>query len=164
VKKFSLLLLDANVVIRLFELGIWDRVVEACDVHLARTVIDEADFYTDGSGQRHAIELQPYERDSRVTVHDALISQVGALIDRFGAHFLDRLHDGERESLAVLVSGLDTGVLGALAVGGQGVSLEEVLQRIGLGRTLKRQFSKAFRVECTEQGFDEGIRGFGVKQ
>ena len=36
-KKFSLLLPDANVVIHLFKLGIWERLIERCDVHPART-------------------------------------------------------------------------------------------------------------------------------
>lgn len=45
-KKFRLLLLDADVVIELFRLGLWDGIVERCDVHLARIVVeDEAQFY-----------------------------------------------------------------------------------------------------------------------
>jgi len=178
VKKFSLLLLDANVVIRIFELGIWDRMIKACDAHLARTVVGEADFYEDRKGVGHRIDLDPYKEDGRITVHDVLVSQVSALTDRFGAHFLDRLHDGETESLALLVTNLDSAqrfticssdaivfrVLGALKAGEQGLSLEEVLQQVGLNQKLERQFCKAFRVNCTRQGFDEGVRGFGVKQ
>ncbi len=39
-KKFRLLLLDANIVIELFGQGIWDRVIDLCDIHLARTVAE----------------------------------------------------------------------------------------------------------------------------
>ena len=38
-KKFRLLLLDANVVIELFRHGIWARVIETCEVYLSRTVV-----------------------------------------------------------------------------------------------------------------------------
>ena len=56
-KRLSFLLLDANVVIYLFEHRLWERLVETCDVHLARTVIDEAHFYEDDDGVR---ELELY--------------------------------------------------------------------------------------------------------
>jgi hypothetical protein len=35
-KRLSFLLLDANVVIALFKLGIWEKVVAVCDLHRAR--------------------------------------------------------------------------------------------------------------------------------
>jgi hypothetical protein len=41
-ERLSFLLLDANVVIHLFASGIWERLVESCDIYLARTVRDEA--------------------------------------------------------------------------------------------------------------------------
>jgi hypothetical protein len=44
-KKFSLLLLDANVVIALCRMGLWDRVLERCEILLARTVFDESSFF-----------------------------------------------------------------------------------------------------------------------
>ena len=175
-KKFSLLLLDANVVIRLFELGIWDRILDACDVHLTRIVAEkEADFFVDGSEVRRPIDLGPSEQDGRITVHEIPASKVAEFRSRFTDPILDRLDDGETESLALLVESdkrflicssdaIVFRVLGALCIGEQGLSLEEILQRIGLNRKLKWQFSKAFRLRFTNQGFDEGIRGFGVRQ
>jgi hypothetical protein len=59
-KRLSFLLLDANVVIYLFKLGIWDKLVAACDLHLARTVVQESHFYEDDHGQRHDFDLTPY--------------------------------------------------------------------------------------------------------
>ena len=46
-KKLKLLLLDANVVIELFEKGIWEKVVERCEIYLAGTVVDEAQHIPD---------------------------------------------------------------------------------------------------------------------
>jgi hypothetical protein len=45
-KKFKLLLLDANVVIQAFKLGLWAKLIERCDVWLAATVVQEAAFFT----------------------------------------------------------------------------------------------------------------------
>jgi hypothetical protein len=38
-KKFKLLLLDTNVVIKLFELDLWQNLIERCEIWLAGTVI-----------------------------------------------------------------------------------------------------------------------------
>ena len=68
-KKFKLVLLDADVVIYLFSLGTWDEVVARCDVHLAKTVIDEeAHFYETEDGERCDFELRPYADTGKITV------------------------------------------------------------------------------------------------
>jgi hypothetical protein len=41
-KKFRFLLLDAGPIIKLFELGIWDRFIGKCEVTISRIVADEA--------------------------------------------------------------------------------------------------------------------------
>lgn len=175
VKRFSLLLLDANAVILLFGLGIWDRVLDTCDIHLARIVADiEATFFVDSSGMQRPIDMGPYERDGRITVHDVPVTQVTAFKNRFTGPLLDKLDPGEAESLALLVESTERflicssdaivfRVLGALRMGDQGLSLEEILQKIGLARKLQHQYCKEFRLRYTRQGFDEGIRGFGMK-
>jgi hypothetical protein len=38
-KKFSFLLLDANIVIELFRLGLWEKITDICDIHIAETVV-----------------------------------------------------------------------------------------------------------------------------
>lgn len=177
-KKFSLLLLDADVVICLFERGIWDSVVEKCDVHLTPIVKGECKFFYDSGGRKRRIDLDSYKRDQRITVHnDISLSQLNGLVSHFGPDFLERLHDGERESLALLVNGphdeqsfmicscdkIVFRILGALRISDRGLSLEEILRQIGLGRELERQFTKKYRLEWTEKGFGEGICGFGVK-
>ena len=54
-----LLLLDANVIIKLFELGLWDRVVERCEVLVSKIVKEEeADFYV-RDDSRWPINLSP---------------------------------------------------------------------------------------------------------
>jgi hypothetical protein len=174
-KKFHLLLLDANIVIELFRQGIWERVVELCDVHLARTVAEvEAHFYKDANGERQDFDLNPYIKAGKITIFDVALSELTAFCSKFDITYFDRLDLGEAESLAYLVNSSETyqicsadkivfRVLGNLNRRDQGISLEELLQQIGLGRELSRPFSKVFRETLTTKGSQERIQDTGWK-
>ena len=41
-KRLSFLLLDANIIIELWRLGLWSKLVELCDIHVGKTVVGEA--------------------------------------------------------------------------------------------------------------------------
>ncbi len=58
-KKFRLLLLDANIVIEISRHSLWDRIIAACEVHLAQTVVNEARFFDDDNGACQEIDLTP---------------------------------------------------------------------------------------------------------
>jgi hypothetical protein len=81
-KRLSFLLLDANIVIELFEQSLWDRFLTEGDVHLARTVVDEARFYYEGSTKK-PVDLAPYEQSKQITVFDVPASDLAAFIARF---------------------------------------------------------------------------------
>ncbi len=174
-KKFSLLLLDANIVIELFRLGIWDKVVDLCDIHLARTVADrEAHFFLDEEGQRQDFDLTPYAQDGRIDVFDVAPSDLTAFLDSFDPVYFEKLDPGEAESLAFLLNSppecllcsadkIVFRVLGSLRRGEQGISLEEVLHQTGLARDLRPHFSRACRERWTNRGFQEGLQGIGPK-
>ena len=103
-KKFRLLLLDANVVIYLFEIDLWDKLVEHCEVLLSRIVAErEAQFFEKDDGEKVYLDLQPYVADQRVTVIDASVADIKAFRDLFDPVYLSRLEDGESESLAYLI-------------------------------------------------------------
>lgn len=174
-KKFSLLLLDADIVINLFKLGIWDQVVERCDIHLAKTVEKEAHFYEDERGQRHDFSLEKYSRQNKITVFDVSISELKAFLDHCDPTYLDKLDPGETESLVFLISSSSEcklasadkivyRVLGNIDRSDQGISLEEILEIIGLGRALPDHLSKKYREKWTDKGFEERMRGIGVKR
>jgi len=85
---------------------------------------------------------------------------------------LGDLDDGEAESLAYLTKQpvdflISSGdaivyrVLGNLGRRDQGLSLEEILQKIGLGRNLDWPYSKAFREKYTRGGEVDMIQGKG---
>jgi hypothetical protein len=97
-----LVLLDADVVIELFRLGIWDRLLGAVPVSLASTVVDEAGHYYDpDTGAKRIIDLQPYISDGRVTVENGDVAEIVRIRD---ACKLLELHIGELESMAVVAS------------------------------------------------------------
>ncbi len=170
-KRLSFLLLDANVVIYLFEQGLWERLIEACDVHLARTVIEEAHFYEDDDGLRHDFDANEWEKD--ITIFEVPIVDVEAFCNRFDASYMEKLDPGEAESLAWLVRSTQETkicssdaivfrVLGNVDRSEQGLSLEEVLKAVGLGRPLSWQFTKKFRDKWTAEGVKESLQGTGL--
>ena len=173
-QRLQFLLLDANVIIKLFELGIWSAAVEKCDFLIARTVVEhEAEFYFDDEGQE-AIDLDDDIQNGRIQVVEVSADDLSSFLQRFDALYLERLDPGEAESLAYLAGSNDPclicssdaivfRVLAQLGLPEQGMSLEEILQSIGLGRTLPKQFTKAFRQQWTRRGQEEKIRGLGLK-
>ena len=169
-KKFRLLLLDANIVIKLFAMGLWDRLLEHCDVHLSRTIATvEAHFFEDDEGQRHDFDLSGYETSGAITVFDVTLAQNAELTKHFDAAYLERFDPGEREALAHLVTSSEQyvicsadsivfKVLGFLQRGEQGISLEEILQKTGFARQMEWQFTKAFREKYTQDGFRDKLQ------
>jgi hypothetical protein len=139
--KFKLLLLDANIVIHLFKLGIWDKVVTQCDIRLAHTVVEEAHFYETDEGERVDFDLAPYVAAAQVHVFDVMPSDLVRFRRTFKALFLEQMDPGETESLAWLLANpseprlcsadaIVFRVLGALGLAERGISLEEILSQV----------------------------------
>lgn len=174
--KFRLLLLDANIVIYLHELELWGAFTEKCSVTLTRTVVEESQFWEDSQGTRHFIDLQPDIDGKRIQCEDVTLSTINDFKNKYGPVYLDRLDDGEVESLAFLTSNNDKWiissadeivfkVLGREGRSEQGISLEEILQKIGLSQSaLRPHFTKQFRDRITRKGQIDRITGFGHSQ
>lgn len=174
-KKFKFLLLDANVVIRLFEWGIWDEVVEHCDVHLARTVVEnEALYYCDENGDKQYIDLDPYIQNDHIAVFDVTVSDVQAFRKSFDPSYADRLDPGETESLVYLLGAkgdwkfcsadsIVPRILGNLQRREVAISLEEVLCQIGLTRALPVEFTRAYCENNTKVGFADRFQRKGSR-
>ncbi len=174
--KFRFLLLDANIVIELHRQGIWDKFIELCDVTLTETVVRESDFYFSSDGQRHQIDLSDNIDAGKIRCEAVFIDDIRQFRCRFDSSYLDRLDPGEAESLALLVKASESWqisssdeivfkVLGRLGLGEQGISLEEILQKIGLKRNdLKPQYTKTFRENTTRKGQEDCLRNRGLKK
>lgn len=173
-KRSRCLLLDANIVIGLFELSLWDAVVDSCDLTLSEVVVDEADFYRDVRGDEHRIDLQPYIAAGRIEVRGITASELAAFKSRFDDLYIEKLDDGETESLAICerddeyeICSADAIVFKVLAVidrSEQGISLEELLQRVGLGRSLEWKFRRDFRLKQHQSGLRDRMAGIGLRR
>jgi hypothetical protein len=171
----KLLILDANEVIYLHETGLWRAVLSRCEVYLARTVAeDEAKFYR-RSEVDEIIDLSDDITQGRVKVFERTITELKQFFDRFDPIYLASLDPGEAESLAYLVQSKDTylissgdaivfRVLGLLSRSDQGISLEEVLQKVGMGRSVAKQYTKQFRERYAKEGEQDSLRGRGLKK
>jgi len=94
----KLCLLDANIIIHLHELGLWDMMTIRFEVYVASTVRAEALFWTDDTGAERPITLSP----GKFVEVSASTSDSAKLKRQFPALQIDA---GELESLAWLLSG-----------------------------------------------------------
>ncbi len=178
-KKLQWLLLDANIVIELFRLAIWNQVVERCEIHLPSVVVQESACFEDAAGDPRQIDLSRYQAAGQIHIFETPLSLIQQFLSHFDPLYLEKLDDGEVAALAFLFSQDSTSepstwmissadaivyrVLGNFGRSAQGLSLEEILSHTGLSRSLSRQYSKSFRKYWSRQGFVEGLGGLGSK-
>ena len=172
-KRFQFLLLDAVTVIGLFELDLWDTLIEKCDVTITRIVANEAK-YASQDLEDIRIDLEPYEQRGLIKIVDVEINMVKIFYDLFGPTYAETIDPGERESLALLHSSdkpwklcssdkVVFKVVGLLGKTEQGISLEEILKQIGLSRKLSWKYTKKFREKWTHQGQMDSIQSQGLQ-
>jgi hypothetical protein len=168
-KKLRLLLLDANIVIKLFEEGIWGDVVSRYEIHVARSVFGEVQFVKDKDGFAETISLKEDEDRGHIKVFEVGVSKLEKFKGLFVSTVIERIDPGELESLVFLFSqseeyrlasadGVVFRILGGCNRGDQGISLEEILDQIGLNREIEKQFGKDFREHLTNRGFAEQMQ------
>lgn len=174
-KKFRLLLLDANVVIALCKLGLWSAVLEKCEILLARTVFEsEAIFFEDRDGEKVYLNLEEDLERGKLQVVDVPLARVAAFLALFKPLYLGDLDPGEKESLAYLFNAQEQHfvcsadkivfrVLGALNREDQGLSLETLLQQLGLTKRLAQEFSENYREQWTKRGQQEAFLGQALR-
>jgi len=172
-KKFQFLLLDAGPIIKLFELDIWDEFIKRCDVTMSKIVADEAKWAS-REFQDISIDIEPYEQQGKVKVIDLEPAIVKSFYEKFNLRYKAGIHDGEKETLAFLydspenwsvcsADGAVFMVLGFLGRGDQGISLQEILQKIGLSQSgLEWEYTKKFREKYTRMGQVDSIQDKGL--
>ena len=170
-KRFPFLLIDAGPIIKLFSLGIWDDFIKYCDVSISRIIVDDQALYTE-DGKKH-IDLNPYEERELIKIIDVEASVVKVFYDKFDLSYQADIHDGEKETLAFLYDSLENWlvcfsdhavfrVLGLLGKAEQGISLEEILEQIGLSKLLEWKYTKRFREKWTLKGQVDFVQDQGV--
>jgi len=172
-RRFQFLLLDAGPIIKLFELDLWDSLIEKCDVTISRIVANEAK-YASQEYEDISIDLEAYEEQGRIRILEVETSVVKTFYDKLDAVYKDIVHDGEKETLALLcdspenwsVCAADKAVfrvLGLLGKAARGISLEEILTALGQSpSTLEPQYTKKYRDTWTRIGQADFIQGQGL--
>jgi hypothetical protein len=144
-----LLLLDADVIVFAHELGVWDSLKKAYDVHVPSIVIEvEVRFFTSLSGGRR-IDLKAQAHSSEIKRVEATALQIYDTFKDFDPTFMASLHDGEKEGITILRSSAESGLVfctgdivaiqsvGMLGLSGTCISFEELLEKAGLLKGLK---------------------------
>jgi hypothetical protein len=172
-KKYQFLLLDAGPIIKLFELRIWDAFIEKCTVTISRTVMDEAKWAS-GESEDVRIDLSPYEEDGRIQVVDLDVSLIKTFYDQFDLRYRTEIDDGEKEILTFLCNEKEKWmacssdhvvfrILGLLGKPDQGISLQEILDTIGLSQSsMEPQYTRPFREKWIRKGQTDNIQGGGL--
>lgn len=155
--KPCLVILDADAVIHLHELGRWEEVMNSYLLLLPETVaLGECRFYEDEYGHRITIPMKEYISSGKIRVESALAEEIADVGNRLGRSFssLHELHLGEMEAMAILLrqdrnsTSICTGdtaavtALCCLDCAGNAISLEKLLSKCGFSMKVHRNFTE----------------------
>ena len=99
----KLWLLDADVIIKLLEIDVFDKLVAGHELYVASTVVDEVKYYRRG-GQKFQVDFrQQYIDTGCVSETTATPEEMQDVLRRLPPLRQQGVHAGEIESLAVLV-------------------------------------------------------------
>lgn len=96
-------LLDADVIIKLLELDVFDRLASQHELHVASTVVDEVKYYRRDGQKFQADFRQTYVIPGRVREATATVEEMQSVLGSLPPLKQQVIHAGELESLAVLV-------------------------------------------------------------
>lgn len=143
-------------------------------IALTQAVRDECKFFERPNGAHERIDLTAEIDVGEVELIEVTTREFARFQARFDPGYVERLDDGECESLAYLTQNTNAvecavcsadkivwRVLGNLHLREHGISLEEMLSACGLTAAVPAHYSKAFREEWTRKGFTEGLQGIG---
>jgi len=174
--NLKLLLLDANVIIKAHKLGIWQLLIERAEIVVPSIIArDEALYYSLEEGQIPTSINVPLLIDAgKIKEFSASLEELDELQSKFDREFVEHIHPGEREALALLFAGrlpdyyfcsgdakaIQTAAM--LRLGEQIVSLEKTLKSLGLEKKLEFWFSEDFCKKQLDIGHQNLIQGRGI--
>ncbi len=179
--KWKCLITDADVLIHLHELGIWDALCTSTRVIVPATIVRrEAQFYIDDLddddlGDRVEIDLVAQVASGTVEEISVTASEIARFRSEFDQEVNTDLHDGETEALTVMYLGkardcrfcsADRTAIRALVLvglGSEGVSLEQALRDVGLTRrSILPRYSEGRYQRIVKEASIERIQGVGL--
>ncbi len=176
ITKPKCLLLDANIIIKAYELEVWLPLIERVGIVIPSIVVaNEALFYMRKiGGIPEEINLRTLIDEGKIMEMAATHEELTALYQLFDRVFVEGLHEGEAEALALLHAGRvseayfctgDAIAIKALAMirkSERGVAMEKMLEKFGLQRKLEKQYTSAFFQENIKRGQENLITGQGL--
>lgn len=159
-----LLLLDACIIIDAYTLGVWDNLVASGEIVAPSIVIhDEAKFYKTENGRESTqIDLPSLVDAHRIQEASATPSEMGDVLQYLDRGTQEGLDPGEIEALAIIMKDRNGEMLfctadriavetvAMLGLSERGVSMESMLDRLGL--------HKEVPAKCSEQRFRQYIQ------
>lgn len=158
----NIVLLDADVIIDLHRLGIWEQIVKRNQVKISSIILrQEVYFYEDEQGKRHNIDLL---KDAGIKFQELSIEVtiMRDFIKQFDRNIQEELHPGELEALSIIQDdkGLcfctsDKMAIKALALIGsssQGISFEQLLKSSGIAKKIEYKHT----IEYFKKSLGEG--------
>jgi hypothetical protein len=169
--KYQPIIIDTGIVIALFKFGLWSEVLKKCECVLTDVVVAEAQYYEDDDGKQHRIDLKPWLEKGNPKVVNVSPKQVVEFVNKFDRTYYERFDKGELATLThfyesqeqCLIVSTDSIVyktVGRLSMGNRGISLEELLNNIGLTKHLDWPFTEKYRRHYTNLGIQDFIRNF----
>ncbi|MDI6890258.1 MAG: hypothetical protein QMC83_04875 [Thermodesulfovibrionales bacterium] len=169
-----LLFLDADVIIDLHRLSVWEHIIKNHKVHIPSIILHkETYYYEDKRGIRHPIDL---EKEIGVTIYELSCSaeELLSFKEQFDRVFQEELHDGEKEALVLLqkqedrlLCTCDHAAIKALALldlTEQGISFENLLKKTGINKKLEFKHTEKRFKRCLSEGSIMRIQERGVKK
>ena len=138
-------MLDADVIISLLGLGLFDKLTHLHEINASTTVIREVKFYI-RQGNKTAVSFRAdYVDTGRVREVSAQADEIANVLAKLPVNRRDALHAGELESLAVLIRdnhlvfcSCDAATIRALPfldLSERGISVENMLRASGLSQS-----------------------------
>ena len=178
IMKPKFVLFDANIIIEAYELGIWETLVERVEVYVPSIVVhDEARFVKYEIGRiPEEINLSALIDSGRIFEISAEIDEIAKLDNIFDALFLQSIHDGEKEALAILYVNKKENLLfctadampikgmAMLQLSERAISFQNLLKSIGIQKQLKLHFTGSWFKARLREGQEKFIRGEGLNE
>ena len=174
--KPKYVLLDANVIIKAYELSIWDRMLESITIYVPSIVVhNEALFFSKEIDRiPQEINLPRLVTEEKIIELTASAEELQSVYSMFDSVFNLSLHAGESEALALLLAEKagdahfctgDKKAIQALAMldlGDRGISMENLLKKIGMQRALPAEYCENFFKRHLSIGHQNRITGEGM--
>ncbi|MBW1814892.1 MAG: hypothetical protein JRJ39_14850 [Deltaproteobacteria bacterium] len=170
-------LVDSNIIIEAHELGIWEKLIDKVEISVSSIVAHtESLFYSKKEGSIPGpINLKRLITEGKIKEFSATQDEIAVFLNTFDSVFVESLHDGENESLALIMHkklpdtffcSSDAAAIKALAMiecSENGISFEKMLKKTGLQQKLRRQFTEKFFQDALKLGAQNLITGQGLK-